>query len=106
MVKEVLTLAGFEEDVTFKESRFIKPPRTTYAVYLDTFTRRGGDGKNLIKDHNYTIELYSYQPDPAAEARIEASFDALGIEYEKESRYWIQQEQLFQTIYIFNHVEK
>lgn len=106
MVKRVLTGAGFLEGQTFKETRFLKPPKTTYAVYMDSFTRRGADGLNLIRDHGYTIELYSYAPDPEAEARIEKSLDALGLEYEKEDRYWIQEEQLYQVVYTFDFIEK
>lgn len=106
MVKRVLTGAGFVEGETFKETRFLKPPRTTYAVFMDSFTRRGADGLNLIKDHNYTIELYCYKPDPDAEVRIEKILDDLGIEYDKEDRYWIQEEQLYQVVYTFNYVEK
>ena len=106
MVKKVLTGAGFEEGKTFKETRFLKPPKTTYAVYMDSFTRRGADGLNLIKDHDYTIELYSYTPDPEAEARIEAILDELGLEYDKNDRYWIQEEQLYQVVYTFRFVEK
>ena len=48
MVKRVLAGAGFVEDKTFKETRFLKPPKTTYAVFMDSFTRRGADGLNLI----------------------------------------------------------
>lgn len=106
MVKQVLTRAGFVENETFKETRFLKPPRKTYAVYEDAFIRRGADGLNLIKAHAYTIEVYSYAPDPTAEANIERALDELGLEYEKEPRYWIQEEQLFQVIYTFNHIEK
>lgn len=106
MVKQVLTGAGFKEGKTFKETRFLKPPKTTYAVYMDSFTRRGADGLNLIKDHDYTIELYSYTPDPEAEARIEAVLDKLGLEYDKDDRYWIQEEQLYQVVYTFRFIEK
>lgn len=106
MVKEVLTGAGFEEGKTFRETRFLKPPKTTYAIFMDSFTRRGADGLNLIKNHSYTIELYSYKPDSEAETRIEKILDDLGIEYDKEDRYWIQEEQLYQVVYTFNFVEK
>ena len=106
MVKEVLTGAGFEEGKTFKETRFLKPPKTTYAVYMDSFTRRGADGLNLIKEHDYTIELYSYAPDPEAETRIEAILDELGLEYNKNDRYWIHEEQLYQVVYTFRFIEK
>lgn len=106
MVKRVLIGAGFEEGKSFKETRFLKPPKTTYAVYMDSFTRRGADSLNLIKDHGYTIELYSYAPDSEAEARIESMLDEFGLEYDKQERYWIQSEQLFQTVYTFNFIEK
>ena len=106
MVKRVLTLAGFVEDKTFKETRFLKPPKTTYAVFMDSFTRRGADGLNLIKEHDYTIELYSYAPDSNAEANIEKILDDLGIEYEKSDRVWIQEEQLYEVVYTFDYIEK
>jgi hypothetical protein len=106
MVKQVLTGAGFVEGKTFKETRFLKPPKTTYAIYMDSFTRRGADGLNLIKDHDYTIELYSDTPDREAEAKIETTLDSLGLEYEKDDRYWIQEEQLYQVVYRFTFVEK
>jgi hypothetical protein len=106
MVKAVLTGAGFVENETFKETRFLKPPNSTYAIYSDSFERRGADGLNLVKDHDYTIELYSDKPDPEAEDRIEASFDALGLAYDKDERTWIQAEQIYQTLYTFNFIEK
>ena len=106
MVRRVLTGAGFEEGKTFKETRFLKPPKTTYALFMDSYTRRGADGLNLITDHMYTIELYAYKADPEAEARIEAMLDQLGLEFEKDERYWIQEEQLYQTVYRFDYIEK
>lgn len=106
MVEQVLTAAGFVKNETFKKTRFLKPPKTTYAVFMDSYTRRGADGLNLIRDHTYTIELYSYKADPEAEARIEAALDALGLEYDKADRYWILSEQLYQVVYTFNFVEK
>lgn len=106
MVKRVLTGAGFEEGVTFRETRFLKPPKTTYAVYMDSFTRHGADYLNLVKEHYYTIELYSYVLDSEAEKKIEASLDDLGLEYEKQDRNWIHSEQLFQVVYTFDFIEK
>ena len=106
MVKEILTEAGFVEGETFTETQFISPPRSTYAVYNDSFTRRGADSLNLIKEHDTEIELYSDFPDPEAEARLEASLDRRAIEYDKSDRYWIQSEQLYQVVYTFNFIEK
>lgn len=106
MVKQILTSAGFVKNETFRETRFVKPPKTTYAVYLDSYESRGADGYNLIKDHDYTIEMYAYAPDPDAERNIEASLDMYGIEYTKDDRYWLNEEQLYQTVYTFNFLEK
>lgn len=106
MVKDILTEAGFVEGETFEETQFINPPDTTYAVFHDSFTRRGADRLNLIKEHDYTIELYSEFGDPEAEARIEEILDYYGIEYEKDERVWIQSEQMYETVYTFNLIEK
>lgn len=106
MVKTILEKAGFIEDKTFKETRFLRPPKETYAVYMDEIERRGGDYINLITEHSYTIELYSDVPDTCAEKRIENAFDDIGIPFKKEERYWIQSEQLYQVIYYFDFIEK
>lgn len=106
MVDRVLTGAGFILNTTYKETRFLKPPNTTYAIYNDSRTRRGADDLNLLTEHEITIELYEYTPDPQAEKRLEDQFDALGIEYTREDRYWIQEEQLYQVIYEFSYIEK
>lgn len=106
MVKQILIDAGFIENKTFRETRFVTPPKSTYAIYLDSFTRRGADGLNLIKEHDYTIELYSSKPDPLAESKIENSLDTFGLEYDKDDRYWLNEEQLYQVVYTFNFIEK
>lgn len=106
MVKQILTAAGFIENQTFRETRFLKAPRGTYAVYLDSVKRRGADNLNLITEHDTTIELYEYAPDADAEERIEAQFDAIGQAYERSERYWIDEEQIYQRIYSFNYISK
>ena len=106
MVRQILSASGFIEGRTFRETRFIKPPNETYAVFLDSYTRRGSDDLNLITEHLYTIELYSYSPDPNAEERIENTFDSLGIAYDKQDRYWLHDEQLYQVVYSFDYYEK
>ena len=98
MVNKILTLAGFVEHKTFEETRFLQPPKQTYAVYNDSFTRRGADDLNLIREHDCTIELYAYKKDVESEKRIEKVLDDLAIEFDKQERYWIQSEQIYQTI--------
>lgn len=106
MIDKILTGAGFILNKTYKETRFLTPPRSTYAIYNDSRYVRGGDNINLIKEHDVTIEVYMYSPDPKFEKNIEKQFDLYGLEYEKQERYWIQEEQLYQVIYEFSFIEK
>jgi len=102
MVNKILTATG----LPYKESRFLTPPKTTYAVYNDSIERRGGDNINLLSQHDITLELYEYKPDSEAEKALEAQLDINGLEYAKESRFWIQQEQIYQVVYDFSYYEK
>lgn len=102
MVVKILTELG----IPFKKTLFRKAPKTTYAVYHEPFTRRGGDNINLIKAFEYSIELYSYAPDPQTEKDLEDLFDKYGIEYEKQECFWIESEQLYQVIYDFEYITK
>jgi hypothetical protein len=102
MVNTILKDTG----LPYKESRFLKPPSTTYAIYHDAVERRGGDNVNLLSQHDITIELYEYTKDSEAEALIEAQFDANGIEYTKQPRYWLQEEQMYQVVYDFTYYQK
>ncbi len=106
MVKDILFSAGFIENKTFKECRFLKPPKGTYAVYFDSCHAYGADDCNLLKGHEYRIELYSDVPDPGAEKRIEDSLDSHRFSYFKEERYWLEDESLYQVIYEFDYIEK
>ena len=102
MVNEILTATG----LPYKESRFLKPPKTSYAIFNDSVDRRGGDNINLISQYDVSIELYEYEPDPEAEKSIEDQLDLRGIEYYKEARYWLQTEQLYQVVYDFIYIQK
>lgn len=98
MVDEILNELG----IPFKESRFMKAPKAdTFAVYHDSLTRRGADTKNMLTDHDFTIELYEKKIDPETETKLEQILDDRAIEYEKQERYWIETEQLYQVIYEF-----
>ena len=106
MVNNILTGAGFELNKTYKETRFLKPPTTSYCVYFDSIVRRGADRLNLITEHSYTIELYSYAKDAEAEAKIERKLDEYAIPYEKLERSWLDTESLYQVVYTFDYIEK
>lgn len=102
MVKAILKATR----LPYKESRFLSPPKSTYAIYNDAIERRGGDNVNLLSQHNISLELYEYEPDPMSEKAIENQLDALGIEFVKQPRFWIQAEQIYQVVYDFSYIEK
>lgn len=102
MVNKILEATG----IPYKETRFLTPPKSTYAIYNDTKNRRGGDNINLITQHDVSIELYSYKKDPEAEKKIESLLDANGLEYDKQPRFWLQEEQLYQVVYDFTYTQK
>ena len=103
MVDELLTTAG----VQHRQNRFVRPPQTTYALWMDDITADGPDcAPTSIFTHDITIELYEYEPDDAAEEAIEAAMNDAGLHWTKQDRYWIEVEQLYQVIYDFSYIEK
>lgn len=104
MVNNILDTAG----INYRETRFPHPPAGTYAVYMDSVTTDGPDGINAIYTHDYTVELYTHNPEEAdaAEASMEEALNVAGKVWSKQDRYWLQSEQLYQTVYEFTHIEK
>lgn len=102
MIKDILTAAG----VPFRRSRFVKPPAGTYAVYMDDVSTDGPDGINRIFTHDITVEVYEPNPDDKTEAAIEAAIDAQGLQWTKQDRYWLREEQRYQVIYEFSYITK
>lgn len=103
MIEKILKASG----VKFRESRFLKPPAgEAYAVYMDDVDTDGPDYEVRIFRHSVTVELYAPKPDPKAESAIETAIKAEGLHYRKQARYWIQEEQRYQTIYEISYIEK
>lgn len=103
MVKEILAAAGIPE----RGSRFVKPPAGTYAVWRDHITTDGPDGEPpMIFTHDVDLELYEPRKDDAAVEALEAAMSAAGMHWTKQDRYWIQSEQMYQTVYNFTYIEK
>lgn len=102
MIREILTAAG----LPFRRSRFLSPPKETYAVYTDDVTADGPDGINRIFNHDVTVEVYEPTPDDDAEAAIETALDTQGLHWTKQDRYWLQTEQRYQVIYEFSYITK
>lgn len=104
MIKTIMQAAG----ISNRRTRYPSPPATAYAVYTDDVTTDGPDGINAIYTHDYTVELYTHNPEEAdtAEANMEKALDAAGRVWGKQDRLWLQSEQLYQTVYGFTHIEK
>lgn len=103
MVTEILAAAGIKE----RGSRFLKPPAGTYAVWFDDITATGPDlAPACIFTHDVSVELYEPKKDEAAVTALEAELTGRGLEWTKQDRFWIQSEQMYQTIYEFTYTEK
>lgn len=103
MILELLTAAG----LTFRHSRFLKPPGGTYAVWTDDVETDGADNcAAAIFTHNYIVELYEPTPDDEAERAMESALADAGIQYQKQDRYWLQDEQRYQVTYDFSITTK
>lgn len=102
MVNDILTAAGLNH----KETRFVRLPEGTHAVWFDDVTTDGPDGHNRIYTHDVTVELYEPKPDPTAEAALEAELDARGLPWTKQARYWLDDVQRYQVVYEFTYILK
>lgn len=102
MVHRILAAAGLKG----RRGRFTSPPLGSYVVWFDDLTTDGPDGLPWIIEHDVTFELYESKPDDAAEAALEAAIAAEGLQYNKQDRYWLDSEQMYQVIYEFNYTEK
>lgn len=91
----------------YRRNRFPRPPAGTYAVWMDDIETDGPDGMPpQIFRHSVTIEVYEPQLDDVTETALEVHLSAYGLHWSKQDRYWIQSEQMYQTVYEFDYIEK
>jgi hypothetical protein len=103
MVNEILAAAGIQQ----RGSRFVKPPAGTYAVWFDDLDTDGADGQPpRIFKHNVTIELYEPKKDDAKRAALESELARRCLKWTRQDRYWLQSEQMYQTIHELSYIEK
>lgn len=110
MIGEILTEAG----VNHAQTRFIRRPEGTYAVYSDSIETETPDRESIVFGqrppcicrHTGSIELYEPIADPAAEAAIENAILTRGLAFSKEDRYWLSDLQAYQVIYGLEWLEK
>lgn len=105
MIDDILTASG----IPYRYGRYLNPPAGTYAIVFDDQEVSGPDpvpGAPTIVQHDIMIELYEPKPDPAAESAMESAIDAYGLQWSKQSRYWLKDTQRYQVIYEFAYNEK
>ncbi len=110
LINDILTKAGFIENETFKQTCFKYPPKNDYCIYIDDVFSHGDDKKIRISEHNITFELYSRTPPTESEKKIESALKFYSSNflngYKKQSRMWLETEQLYQTVYEFDFIIK
>ena len=92
-------------DTEFKDTKKHPAPEPPFTCYLCKETQRGSDQKNLIREIDGSVELYTDRiKDPSLEKRIETEvlFD---IEFIKE-QYNIKTENMILTSYDFELIQK
>lgn len=92
-------------EIKTAETSFIKPPPLPYIVFTENKDVRGADNRNCISERTISIEFYSSVVDHTSEGEIEGLLNEKLIEYSKD-RIWIDTENMFETIYDFNLIEK
>ncbi len=102
MISEMLSGTG----IPFRRARFPAPPAGSYIVYTDDISTDGPDGIPALQTHALTLELYEATPDDAAEAAVESAIAAHGLQWDKQDRYWLQDEQRYQVVYELEFTEK
>jgi len=81
-----------------KELRYLKMPPLPYNIFIDDTVYRGADLKNNIIEHNVVFEHYSETINEENESIIENFLDSENRHFTK-NREWLQEEQLFVTVY-------
>ncbi|TFI13724.1 hypothetical protein E4P35_11015 [Thiopseudomonas sp. 4R-3cl] len=90
----------------YKEVRFLKPPKGTYAVYFDDIDYYGADDLIKIKRHTVRIEVYGEKIDREIENQIEARMINLKLEFNKGERTWLNDIQSYMLAYYLEYTEK
>ncbi len=92
-----------------RQSRFDKPPtsRQPYTVLFDSEELIGPDlCPGRLRRHSQTVEHYDYKVNSQSRLALESALAAAGLEYSKSDTEWLREEQVYQTIFSFQQIEK
>lgn len=105
--KTIAAAAGIDT----RETRFAKASSgEIYAVYFESINNIGPDlCPSMLTACTATIELYSKKANNAARAAaiaLEKELNAYNLEWSKGDQIWIEEEQIFQTVYSYTYLQK
>lgn len=107
ILNDILEGAGFVNEKTYRQTRFVTAPRETYCTWDVNESYRGTDDFEIvIKQSDFSIDLYQSEPDERPEMRIEKQLILHELPFTKSTRDFIQAEKLYQTTYEFTFLEK
>lgn len=102
MLDEIIASLPFK----VRETRFLKPPDSTYGVYQIDRQFRGCDRHIGICNDDITFYIVEFSPDDQAERLFEAELIRRGVEFEKQARSWLESEKIYEVIYNFTIIKK
>lgn len=94
-----------ETGIQTAEVAFTKPQKLPFAAIIDSTEGDGDDYNTRTIAHDLTVEFYSERINPEAERKFEDALKKQGWKYTKD-RQWLNEEKMFQTVYVTNFVEK
>ncbi|HCW79778.1 MAG TPA: hypothetical protein DG942_01575 [Ruminococcaceae bacterium] len=72
-------------------------PPLPYIYYRDDADHGGADMKNILTTHNLTVERYSETAE--YNAKLEALFDAAGLQFTREQMWLPDPDDMYETVY-------
>lgn len=91
--------------IPFKNIYWVKAPSYPYGIFDDVTLFRGDDERLRIAEHETRLELYAEKVDINSEKKIEEWLKNKNFGF-KRTRYWVESEKHFQTVYEFSFIEK
>ncbi len=110
MNKDPVSIAN-SANITTRDTRSgMKNPPPIYAVCSESVEGVGPDAEpELLTRRTASIELYTKSNNAAARiaaAALEAAMSAAELAWSKNDRIWIEEEQIFQTVYSYTYLKK
>lgn len=84
----------------------LTPSADTYCAWGDEIEAYGSDAGNEVLKHSIRLEVYEHTPDPDAHRRLQRVLNEAAIPWSKEMRVWMQDVQVYFTVYSYAYTER